>query len=252
MRALALVLLLVGPAAFAQKSEEEAGDTSEVDKDALSPLRDRVAPVSGHVFLMKGRFEASPQVGFTFRDAFFSKYVFGLMLSYHFTEELGVRLRGGYALNTSSGAAQICETNAQGVRTCRVPDVPELTAKGGYGHVNLLADLDLEWAPIYGKLALIAEAFLHFNMYINLGPTLVLYTNQGAGAGTQPGMNATVGGNIGIGMRFFVTKFMTFRVELRDVLYGEYSQQSSTTAFRNQLMVDLGISFFFPTTFDPG
>jgi len=36
-------------------SEQEAGDVSEVDKDRLGPLRERVRPVSGHLFLKQGR-----------------------------------------------------------------------------------------------------------------------------------------------------------------------------------------------------
>ena len=90
-----------------------------------------------------------------------------------------------------SGTAQICESVA-GVRNCRIPTVEELTDKGAYGQLPILADLDLEWAPLYGKLAILAEAFLHFNFYINLGPTLVVYTN--AAAGGTPQLNVTVGG----------------------------------------------------------
>lgn len=254
MRAFLLAALLFSPAALAQRSEEEAGDTAEVDKDALSPLRDRVRPVSGHLFLMKGRFELSPGVSFSVRDAFFSKYVVGLMLSYHFTEELGLRLRGGYGFTTPSGTAQICETDATGARSCRIPSVVELTEKGAYGNTPLLVDLDLEWSPLYGKMALIAEAFIHFNFYVNVGPTLILYQN--AAAGQAPQMNVTVGGNVGLGMRWFFTRWLTARLELRDVIYGEASRQQTdsagnpVTSFRNQLLIDVGLSIFLPTDFE--
>lgn len=254
MRAFFLAAALLSTAAFAQRSEDEAGDTAEVDKDALSPLRDRVRPVSGHLFLMKGRFEISPGAAFSVRDAFFSKYNVGLLLSYHFTEELGVRLRGGYSFATPSGTAQICTTDAQGARSCRIPSVNELVDKGAYGLTPLLVDLGLEWAPLYGKLALIAEAFVHFNMYINLGATLILYQN--ALAGQAPQTNVTVGGNVGVGMRWFFTKWLTARLELRDVLYGEASRQQTdasgnpVTSFRNQLMLEAGISIFLPTAFE--
>jgi outer membrane beta-barrel protein len=246
MRSLFLAAALLSTAAFAQRSEDEAGDTAEVDKDALSPLRDRVRPVSGHLFLMKGRFEISPGVSFSVRDAFFSKYNVGLMLNYHFTEELGIRLRGGYSFATPSGTAQICETDAAGLRSCRVPSVNELVDKGAYGNTPLLVDLALEWAPLYGKLAFIAEAFVHFNFYINLGATLVLYQN--ASPGLQPVMNVTVGGNVGLGMRWFFTRWLTARLELRDVLYSEASQQYQAS-FRNQLLLEAGISIFLPTDF---
>jgi outer membrane beta-barrel protein len=247
MRALLLAAALCSTAAFAQRSEDEAGDTAEVDKDSLSPLRDRVRPVSGHLFLMKGRFEISPGASFSVRDAFFSKYNVGLMLQYHITEELGVRLRGGYSFATPSGTAQICESDAAGVRTCRVPSVNELVDKGAYGLTPLLVDLGLDWAPLYGKLAFIAEAFVHFNFYLTLGATLVLYQNALQG---QPQVtNVTVGGNVGVGMRWFFTRWLTARLELRDVLYSEESKQFPSS-FRNQLMLEAGISIFLPFNFE--
>ncbi len=247
MRAILLAAALASTAAFAQKSEDEAGDTAEVDKDALSPLRDRVRPVSGHLFLMKGRFELSPGVSFTVRDAFFSKYNIGLMMQYHLTEELGIRLRGGYSFATPSGTAQICVKDAAGIGSCRIPTVDELVDKGAYGLTPLLVDLGLDWAPLYGKLAFIAEAFVHFNFYITLGATLVLYQN--ALQGQAPATNVTVGGNVGLGMRWFFTRWLTARLELRDVLYSEGSQQYAAT-FRNQLMLEAGISIFLPGNFE--
>lgn len=245
-RALLFAVLFAAPA-FAQKSEEEAGDVSEVDKDRTGPLRDRVRPVSGHIFLMKGRFEASPELGISFKDAFYTKYAPSLMISYHFAENLGVSLRAGYAISVVSGAAEICQNGANGMRGCRTPTVAELdTAVGGvpYGKMGLMADLALEWSPIYGKLATLAFLpflpfdDLHFNMYLGIGPQLVMYS---------PANSFTAGGNIDVGMRFFVNKFICVRTELRDVIYYE---ASNTGSVRNQLMVDIGISFFLPTTFE--
>ena len=63
-----LALALFAAPAFAA-SEDEAGDVSEVDKDSAGPLRERVRPVSGHLFLMDGRFEVSPGIGISLRDA---------------------------------------------------------------------------------------------------------------------------------------------------------------------------------------
>jgi outer membrane beta-barrel protein len=246
MRALLLIGLLAAPA-FAQRSEDEAGDVSEVDKDRSGPLRDRVAPVSGHLFLMKGRFEASVELGISMTDAFYTKYVPSLFLSYHFGETVGVSLRAGYAFNIVSGAAQICVNGSGGVRGCTVPSITTLdgnpdasgnpTTTPGFGRIGLIGDLDLEWAPIYGKLALISEAFLHFNMYLGLGPSFVMHGISNA---------FTVGGNVHVGFRFFVNRFITVRTELRDVIYRDSSGAGS---IRNQLMIDLGISFFLPTDF---
>jgi outer membrane beta-barrel protein len=260
MRPFFLVLVsgvLASSSSFAQKSEEEAGDVSEVDKDSSGPLRDRIPPVSGHLFLMDGRFEISPGVGLSIRDAFFSKIMLGGALTYHFSETVGLSLRGGYNLSFVSGGAQICTpATTTTAASCRSPTVEELTtrltpsgqresANVAYGLNTLLASLDLQWAPIYGKLSLSSEAVLGFNMYGLIGPALVQYGPLGA---------LTGGGNLGIGFRFFFNKFITLRVEMRDTIYyevgsGTNSDGTGAGSLRNQLMTEFGLSFFLPTTF---
>jgi outer membrane beta-barrel protein len=241
-----LVLALLPLAAFAQKSEEEAGDVSEADKDAAGPLRERVRPVSGHQFLMAGRFEASPGFNLSLRDAFFTKYSPTLALTYHFTEIVALGLRGGYSFSTVSGAAQIC-SSVPGGRECRPPTQEELTTNNAFGQMSLNAGLELQLSPIYGKIGLVAEKFLEFNMYLALGPTFLMYGPQNT---------PTVGGNIGVGGRFFINKFLCVRLELRDLLYNESfpatGEALAKSSFRNQLMAEVGLSIFLPLSFDPG
>lgn len=260
MRALArwwLLLALVALPALAQKSEDEAGDVSEADKDSSGPLRDRIPPVSGHLFLMDGRFEVSPGIGLSVRDAFFTKVFFGAALTYHFTESIAVSARGGYNLSLISGAAQICTAGTSSTPpSCRSPTLEELTtqlesngtrstANVAYGLNTVLASVDFQWAPIYGKLSLSAERMLSFNMYALLGPSLVMY---------GPNSELGVGGNVGLGFRFFLNKFLTIRTELRDNIYyergvGTNADGEPNGSLRNQLMVEFGFSIFLPTTF---
>jgi outer membrane beta-barrel protein len=246
-------LVLVAPAWAQQgKAEEEAGDVSEVDKDAAGPLRERIRPVSGHLFLMDGRFELSPEVGVSVRDAFFTKILFGAALTYHFSETIAASLQGGYTLSVISGSAQICTppnaANAQPAG-CRSPTVTELTTNMGapankaFGNTKFMASADLQWAPLYGKLSLFAENTLHFNMYGLIGPAVVMY---------GPLNVVTVGGNVGVGFRFFINSWLTVRLELRDVIYAENGLEAGLpiTSVRNQLMAQLGLSLFFPTVFE--
>jgi outer membrane beta-barrel protein len=225
-------------------SEQEAGDVSEVDKDRLGPLRERVRPVSGHLFLKKGRFEFSPSATVSVRDAFFTKYVLGGTLTYHPMETLGLSLRAGYAFPTVAGTAQSCTfTEGEGggtTRGCRLPSYAELDEKGAPGQLRMFGGLDVQWAPIYGKLSLLSEQFLHFDLYGIAGASAVQY--RGPGQTSQ----LTVGGNVGVGMRFFVNRWMTVRTEFRDLIYVEKAVLPSTL-LRNQLLFELGVSFFFPS-----
>lgn len=246
-RALVLFAVLSAGAAFAQKSsEDEAGDVSEVDKDASGPLKDRIRPVSGHLFLMGGRFEVSPELGVSFRDAFWQKVSFGAAFTYHFTEEVALSLRGTYNVSLISGNAQICQPGGG----CSAPTYTELTTYDGhtanvaYGLLSLLAGLDLQWSPLYGKVALFSEGILNFNMYGLIGPSFLMY---------GPSNQFTVGGHAGIGFRFVINEWLALRLEVRDVIYFEqgYGQDAELRrdSVRNQLMANVGFSMFFPTAF---
>lgn len=242
--ALLCALLLAAPSAFAQSEEEEAGDTTEISPDQTEPLRDRIRPVSGHVFLKRGRFELTPSANMSVKDAFFTKYVANLGLTYHLFEELGISLRGGYAFNTVSGAAVICPLG-QG---CVPPTYEQMDGRAP-GQMTLLAGADVQYAPIYGKMALMSEAFLHFDMYVLAGATAVQYrapTLDGA-AGSVP--EWAVGGSVGAGMRVFINSWIAARAEFRDVIYMETVAPRPESLLRHQIMVELGISLFLPTTF---
>ena len=224
-------------------SEQEAGDVSEVDKDRVGPLRERVRPVSGHLFLKQGRFEFSPSATLSLTDAFFTKYVFGATLTYHPLETLGLSLRAGYAVPTVAGAAQICTFTNEGdstTRGCRLPTLEDLDAKSAPGHITLLGGVDAQWAPIYGKVSLLAEQFLHFDLYGVAGATAVQYRGPAKTA------ELSGGGNVGVGMRFFLNRWVTVRTEFRDLIYVEKALNPATT-LRNQLLFELGVSFFFPS-----
>lgn len=246
MRWALLAALLAAALAHAQsRTEEEAGDVSEVDKDRQSPLRERVRPVTGHLLLMKGRFEVAPGVGISIKDAFFTKYQPTLALTYHFNEDFAASASVGYGISIVSGAAQICTPASSGMTAgCAAPTRDLLTSKNAFGQGGLNFGAELQWSPLYGKIAMIAEKFLHFNMYGAIGPQFLMY---------GPNSQFTVGGNVGVGFRWFINRWLTIRTELRDVLYLEkFGESDGQTSFRNQLMMHLGVSMFFPLTFEPG
>ena len=255
--ALALLMLLAPTFARAQDSdmpaaaaataeEEEAGDVSEVDKDAQGPLRERIRPVSGRLFSPKGRFEISPSASVSLRDAFYTKYVFGGTVTYHPSESFGLGLRVGYSVPTVSGSAQIC-TFDQGERGCRKPTQEELD-QGGLGNLRLVAGVDAKWAPIYGKLSLLSSYFATFDMYGIVGASMVQYRGPQENTAREVQDYWTPGANVGVGFHFFLNRFVSLRTELRDLIYVEKTRQAGESSLRNQLLFELGLSFFFPST----
>jgi outer membrane beta-barrel protein len=187
------------------------------------------------------------------KDAFYSKYFFGAALMYHPTEDWGFGARFGYAINTVSGTAQICTTTVnaanQEQRTCGMPTMAQLEGRAP-GQTKMMGTLDLQWAPLYGKLALVSEAFLHFNLYAVGGPAFIQYQGPPLTVGAASSTYNTVGGHVGAGMRFVMTRWLALRTELRDLIYVERAVSATAPSlFRNQLMFEVGFSLFFPTTF---
>ncbi len=248
--ALCAAALLVSVEARAQ-AEEEAGDVSEVDKDRTGPLRERVRPVSGHLFMKRGRFEFSPSATRSLNDAFFTKYVFGGTFGFFPSEEVGLHLRGGYALPFVSSAAQICPRDDAGGRTCQKPALRDLDGRAP-GQMSWLAGADVSWSPLYGKVGLLAERFLHFDLYVLGGVSAVGYQGPARSEGGASVGRMSLGGNLGVGSRVVISRWMTLRAELRDLVYSERTGPAGVnSALRNQLMFELGFSMFLPTSFIP-
>jgi outer membrane beta-barrel protein len=168
-------------------------------------------------------------------------------------------LRGGYSLVAVSSAAQKCitTTTASGNSvSCTPPDMSILDGVAP-GMILSVVELDAQWAPLYGKLSLISEAVGHFDLYGIAGPAAVLYGGPRTAGSSVNSPTWTIGADVGIGMRFFLNHWITLKLELRDVIYGENVADSpnslqTANSLRNQLIFDLGFSFFFPVHVEEG
>ena len=95
------------------------------------------------------------------RDAFFSKYIFGGTLTYHPLETLGVSLRLGYC--HQHRVRRGADLHLHGRAARRAPraaarsDLLNQLDGPAPGQLTLLGGVDVQWAPIYGKLSLLAE-----------------------------------------------------------------------------------------------
>ena len=232
-------------AAPQRNAEEEAGDVAEIDKDARGPLRERIRPVSGQLYVRKNRMEITPSAAVTFRDAFFRKYILGGSLTYYPTEWLGFNAYGGYSIPTVAGTAQKCDTANGG--GCAPPTFAELDGPAP-GQIKLVAGADVMWSPIYGKMSLLAESFVHFDLYLLAGVAGVQYGAPLPRDEDRPEVNPgsvdtwTVGANVGLGGHLHLNRHMALRLELRDLIYQEKGEQNQILS--NQFLFNLGLSFF--------
>jgi len=242
--------LLAPRHAFAAAASTAADDTAGEDDGskpakAESPshsLEDRIRPVSGSLFLRAGRSELTPVFDLSLNDAFFQKYMFGLKYDFHVSESFALELGGAFGFSTASGTVNKCTADG-----CATPAKEDLA--GAPGNVTLIAGLSALWSPLYGKLNLVGEKVIHFDTFFLAGLDGIQYQKPVLNAGESPSGAFTFGGHFGVGQHFVVNEWSAIRLQLEDYLYaGQRSTAGGTynSHLENQLMLELGFSFFFP------
>jgi len=227
------VLLAALAAAPARASEADA-------------FEDKVPPISGQLYPKRGRIELTAGTSLSVNDPFYGKTFGSLKLTWHLSDffSAGVHAAGGLA--SATGSTTICPAN-QGCRPANDVELRQVPGK-----IQWLAGVEGAFAPVYGKLNLLAEMPVHFDLAVLAGVDWVTYqkaADQQAAALGSPGNDSSPGIHLGLGMRFFFAGFMGLRFELRDYLYrAEIGNLQGATQTQNQLFVDVGISFLFPAT----
>ena len=74
-------------------------------------------------------------------------------------------------------------------------------------------------------------------------------------SGGKPTTKATIGGHVGLGVRIYLNRFLALRIDVKDYVYAvkvpnwiEGTGNQPRTDVQNQLFLELGLSFFFPTS----
>jgi outer membrane beta-barrel protein len=238
--ALVALLLAAAPAAprAASKSDAFAG---------------KIPPVSGQLYRKAGRLELTPMGGLSLNDAFFSKAFGGAKLGWHFTEFLSVSLQGQAGAVSRAGSAVVCPAN-QGCHPASEVELWQVP-----GRIEWMAGVEVAWAPVYGKLNVLAEKVAHFDLALLAGADWISHREvlaagdavALAAAGGTPGSVGTVGGHVGLGVRVFLSEALAVRWEVRDYIYGVrvpnvQEEGRARLDVQNQLFTELGVSVFFP------
>lgn len=195
------------------------------DESGRRRLSDRIKAVQRKVFMKKGRVEIFPQFSLDLNDPFYQHLIVGGSVAYHLADSFAIEARGGYAFaSIKQGALRFVRQETDSL----IKNPPEF---------KYHADLDLLWAPIYGKISLFGDSILHFDTYVTAGPGIF---------GTDAGLNPAA--NIGIGQRYFITEWLTARFELRDYMFLDSRNTSSD--LQNLLVFGFSVSGFLPTAFE--
>lgn len=142
-----------------------SGSAFAEDEQEGEELVEKVA-VRNRLFTVANKFELGGNFGLTLLPKLTEHYNLNLSVAYNFTDWLGLEARGGYAFaRLTSLAEQIQEDPAASMS--RLADAADLWQMTGHGV------LGLRFQPIYGKLSLLAELPVHFQLYVWAGGGVV-------------------------------------------------------------------------------
>ncbi|MBI5512054.1 MAG: outer membrane beta-barrel domain-containing protein [Deltaproteobacteria bacterium] len=226
-----LLVLFAAPRVRAEDEEavEEEETQAKAPSAAVEPktLAERIPSVTARVFAKRGRMELTPAVGLSANDPFFRHILLSGRAAYHVAEWLWVEA-GGDFYGSMQTAVPVVGAGA--------------VAKVGYNRPVYDVDLAVGFAPLYGKLSLMAEKVIHFDTYVTVG----------AGAVGPAEGSMSLAGSAAVGQRYFVSEWLALRLEVRDLAFMMARAPSVSTdqKLQNVLSFSLGLSFFVPSTFE--
>ena len=205
-------------------------------------------------FLKLRRTELYPFVGVSMNDNMITHYTIGGEFAYWMTDVLAVGVEGMYYQHAFGEPFDLVARQAR-----RLPTVNQY---------NWSAALNFHYVPVYGKFAVFDRKLVAWE---------VAFT-AGIGAGQSeviprdtkfPGFtNILIQPNVGAGMRFFLAKWLTINLGIRDYMFidkfeptdrpgmmnetmtASQAKERADSAFINNIMFQIGVSFWLPTTFE--
>ena len=125
--------------------------------------------------------------------------------------------------------------------------------------LKYMAQLGVQWAPLYGKLNLTSELDIHVNWFINAGLGIAGVQRKLYQKSKAKTSEVVPAGNFGTGFRFFITKHWVARFEVKNYLFWNSvetvtkdltnasapSQRSTDTDFVNVLFLGFGAGYIF-------
>jgi outer membrane beta-barrel protein len=247
----------------AKKDAPPPGEGGKISKDSenqqLKADKAFITVVQRQRFLKKKRFELSPQVGITVNDPFVRHYAIGAELNYWITNRMAIGLTGtGFIGNKTSRYNNI-----------RFQEGVLLTAN----KMLWQASVNFLYNPFYGKIAVFNRALMHWESFIQVGGGVIQTKVIPRYESLHEGFTNTTGqGNFALGARFYGPKTdwisvncgvrtwiyqdkleppergpgPTFQANLDDV---DAAKAAGDKKLAFNVVFFLGVSFYFPTTF---
>jgi outer membrane beta-barrel protein len=98
------------------------------------------------------------------------------------------------------------------------------------GDLQAMINSNFVFKPLYGKLALLNDTLLAAELFFVLGPALGFFDDE----------SSPFGGNVGVGMRLFIGKYFSLRLDIRDYVFI-----ADASDVRNHLFLSAGLGLTF-------
>jgi len=201
-------------------------------------------------FLKVGRTELMPFVATTLNDNMITHNGLGGELAYWLTDVLAVGVEGQYFQHSFNETYDLVARQAR-----RLPTLNDY---------KWSAALDFHYVPVYGKFAVLDRHLVTWE---------VMFT-AGVGAGQSeviprdpkyPGFTTLlISPNVGATMRFFLAKWLTVNVGVRDYMFidkfepldrtmyptSALASDHADSQFINNIMFQVGVGFWIPPSFE--
>jgi outer membrane beta-barrel protein len=263
--ALAVVALAANPAHAKEKNNAQK---------ALDEFRGQKAvpeAIKNKFFLKTNRFEIAPALGYVPNNAFADVYVGGAYLAYHFSENLAVEAAVLYSPETGNlGVKNLTKT----LLDIAYQGDPNTSFQQPLDKMQLATAFSARYAPVYGKINLIGEGVVNFDVYGTGGIGLLLitkdiatvsdcYKNGDTGCDpvqleAAPATQPSPAVNLGAGFDFFISQSVALKLDARTLLYvgpepdyGNIDPQTGEAVplkdeLQSQFITTAGVSIFVP------
>ena len=203
-------------------------------------------------FLKVKRTELYPYLGTTMNDNMVRHYTVGGELAYYLTDVLAIGVEGMYYQSAFREPFDIVARQAR-----RLPTVNEYVWS---------AAANFHYIPVYGKFAILDRRLVAwevaFTAGIGAGESKVIPRDT-----TFPGFtNILIMPNLGANMRFFLAKWLTINIGIRDYMFidkfeptmrvtgmndtAAEAKAHADSSLINNVMFQIGFSFWLPTSFE--
>lgn len=180
----------------------------------------------------EGRTEVAAQLGFIPSDAFRDYTAPGVSVTHFFVDSVSLGLTASFPQQSFSKLGEFLDGT-----------FPKNETLAGQEQYNLLAGVDLGWVPFYGKLSLLGFGLAHFDMgaYFGAGAAQTTFLEEGVGESN----GWTLDADTGVGMRMYITKWVTLRFDWRQHFVFARRPEGGVLS-PSVLSVGLGTFFPFP------